>query len=160
MRQPRTDKRPSYTARAGEAVRVFYSDDDATYAVGSGRVTVASTDMAYVAAVIDDLTQLAFSPPGEAVLRQGDAMGRRVRIAQPDPPTEPPNAWIIPDDHSAATSGTGCGSLIVYDPADWPRAGDRGSPSSSEILLLMLRQANTNAAGKSDPSQPDWGTGA
>jgi hypothetical protein len=157
MRRPRSDKRPSYTARTGEAVRVFYSEDG-SYAVGCGRVSVASTDMAYVAAVIGDLTQIAFSRLGEETLRQGDTMGRRVRIAKPDPPTEPPNGWITPDDLAAATSGAGCGSTIVYDPADWPRTGDHRSPPSSAILLLMLRQANTNAAGKSDPSEPDWGT--
>jgi hypothetical protein len=150
------EKRPNYTAKSGEAVRVFHNEDG-SYAVGYGRVTVASTDMAYVAAVVGDLTQLAFSRPGEEALRQGDAMGRRVRITKPDPPTEPPNGWIIPDDLAAATSGTGCGSTIVYDPADWPRAGDRLSPSSSDILLLLLRQANTNAAGKSDPADPAWG---
>jgi hypothetical protein len=160
MRHPRSDVRPSYTARAGEAIRVFHNGDDGSYAVGCGRVVVASTDMAYVAAVIDDLTRLAFSRPGGEALRHGDALGHRVRITKPDPPTEPPNAWAVPDDVAAATSGTGCGSTIVYDPADWPRAGDRGSPPSSDILLLMLRQANTNAAGKSDQSEPDWGTGA
>lgn len=159
MRQPRSDRRPNYTVRTGEAVRVFYNEDG-SYAVGYGRVSVASTDMAYVAAVIGDLTQLAFSRPGEETLRQGDTLGRPVRIAKPDSPTEPPNGWIIPDDLAAATSGTGCGSTIVYDPADWPRAGDRRSASSSDVLLLMLRQANTNAAGKSDPAEPNWGSGA
>jgi hypothetical protein len=115
--------------------------------------------MAYVAAVINDLTQIAFSRPGEETLRQGDTLGRRIRITKPDPSTEPPNGWIMPDDLAAATSGAGCGSTIVYDPADWPRAGDQHSPSSGDILLLMLRQANTNATGKSDPADPTWGTG-
>ena len=156
-RQPRSDRRPSYTARSGEAVRVFFNGDG-SYAVGHGRVIIASTDMAYVDAVIRDLTELAFGRQGEEILQQGDAMGRQVRIAKPDPPTEPPNGWVIPDDLAAATSGTGCGSAIVYDPADWPRAGDRQSPSSRDILLLLLRQANTNAAGKSDPADPDWGS--
>jgi hypothetical protein len=159
MRQSRSERRPNYTAKNREAIRVFYNEDG-SYAIGHGRVTVVSTDMAYVADVVSDLTQLAFSRPGEETLRQGDTMGHRVRIARPDPPTEPPNGWIIPDDLVAATSGTGCGSTVVYDPADWPRVGDRRSPSSSDILLLLLRQANTNAAGKSDPADPAWGSEA
>jgi hypothetical protein len=77
---------------------------------------------------------------------------------KPDPPTEPPNGWIVPDDIAAATSGgAGCGSTIVYDPADWPRRGDPRSPTSVEILLILLRQANLNAAGTSNPALPDWG---
>ncbi len=158
MRASARDIRPAYTARPGEAIRVFYDDADGSYGIGGGRMAVASRDMTYVAAVIDDLTQIAFSASGEAVLREGDSVGHRVRIVRPNPPTEPANAWIIPDDLAAATSGAGCGSTIAYDPADWPRAGDRTSPTSSQILLLMLRQANTNAVGKSVPSEPNWGT--
>ena len=87
------------------------------------------------------------------MLARGDAVGHKVRIIQPDPPTEPPNGWIVPDDIAAATSGgAGCGSSIVYDPADWPRRGDPRSPTSVEILLLLLRQANLNAAGTSNPA--------
>ena len=48
----------------------------------------------------------------------------------------------------------GSAGTIVYDPADWPRPGDPHSPSSPEILLMMLREANLNAGGNGNPSAP------
>lgn len=167
--------RPAYTARPGEAVRVF-RDDDGSFAIGVGRVRIAASDdsdMAYVAAVVDDLGRLAHSPAGEEALRRGDAIGRPVLIRQPAAPTEPANAWAIPDDLAAAIlpevsiksadgrtiqgTGTGCGSTIAYDPADWGDGDDLALPSRTDILLTMIEQANANAAGKSNPTLPDWG---
>lgn len=174
MRAQTTVARPSYTARPGEAVRVF-RDEDKCFAIGVGRITIAPDDVLFVTEVVSDLASIVHLPEGEDVLRRGDAIGHKVRIIKPEPPTEPPNAWILPDDLAAATAqevaagpadagdrapagtGAGCGSTIVYDPADWPRHSDPRSPTSVEILLLLLRQANTNAAGKSNPSAPDWG---
>ena len=166
--------RPAYTARAGEAVRVF-RNEDGSFAIGVGRIRIAadSEDMAFVAAVIDDLGRLAHSPAGEEALRRGDAIGQTILIAKSVPPTAPANAWVVPDDLAAAalpgvaiTSrnggaaqgvGTGCGSTIAYDPADWPQTGDLASPGRADILLTMIEQANANAAGKSNPLLADWG---
>jgi hypothetical protein len=149
--------RPTYTARPGEAVYVS-RDEHMNFAIGVGRMKVAPDDILFVNNVVTDLTGIAHSAEGEEVLRRGDAIGKPVLIKKADPPTEPPNAWIVPDDLTAATaSGPGCGSTIVYDPADWPRRGDARSLSSDAVLLIMLRQANLNAAGKSDPSSLDWG---
>jgi hypothetical protein len=157
LRTPATPIRPSYTARPGEAVYVF-RDEDTWFAIGGGRVTIAPDSVLFVNDVVGDIGRLAHSPEGEAVLARGDVAGHKVRIMKPDPPTEPPNGWIVPDDIAAATSGgAGCGSTIVYDPADWPRRGDPRSPTSVEILLILLRQANLNAAGTSNPALPDWG---
>ncbi len=164
-----TPVRPSYTARPGEAILVF-RDDDGSFAIGVGRITIAPDDILFVNDVVADFGPLAHSAEGEEVLRRGDAIGHKVRIDKPDPPTEPPNGWIVPDDLAAASAqgatatgggpagtGAGCGSRIVYDPADWPRRGDPRSPTSVQMLLLLLRQANLNAAGKSNPAIPDWG---
>jgi len=169
LRAPTAPVRPSYTARPGEAILVF-RDDDGSFAIGIGRVTIAPDSILFVNDVVGDLGRLAHSPEGEEVLRQGDSIGHKVRIVKPDPPTEPPNGWIVPDDLAAATArgvtlagggpagtGTVCGSTIVYDPADWLRRGDPRSPTSVQMLLLLLRQANLNAAGKSNPAIPDWG---
>jgi hypothetical protein len=148
---------PSYTARPGEAV--FVSRDDAgNFSIGSGRVKIGSDDILFVNDVVADLTQIAHLPEGEEAFRRGDAIGKPILVKKADPPTEPPNAWVLPDDIAAATgNGAGCGSTIVYNPAEWPRGGDPRSPSSEAILLTLLRQANLNASGKSDPSSPDWG---
>ncbi len=121
-----TPVRPSYTARPGEAILVF-RDDDGSFAIGVGRITIAPDDILFVNDVVADFGPLAHSAEGEEVLRRGDAIGHKVRIDKPDPPTEPPNGWIVPDDLAAAR------------------------------LLLLLRQANLNAAGKSNPAIPDWG---
>jgi hypothetical protein len=174
LRAPTDPGRPNYTARPGEAIRVF-RDEDGGFAIGRGRITIVADDARFVTAVVADIGRIVHSSGGEAVVRQGDALGQQVRIVKSDPPTEPPNAWITPDDLPAAAAagiaigrgeadggtgrgtGAGCGSTIAYDPADWPRHGDPHSPSSEAVLLTMLRQANRNAAGKSDPTLPDWG---
>jgi len=167
--------RPAYTARPGEAIRVF-RNDDGSFAIGAGRVRIAAVDdidMAYVAAVIDDLGRLAHTPAGEEALQRGDALGHPVLIAKPSPPADPANAWAVPDDLAAAImsgvsvrladgltvqgTGTGCGSTIVYDPADWVARDDLASRRRTDILLTMIEQANANAAGKSNPLLPDWG---
>jgi hypothetical protein len=171
--------RPLYTARAGEAVRVF-RDEDGSFAIGRGRIRVAADgeNMAFVAEVIEVFGRLAHWPEGEAALRCGDELNATVLIAKPVPPTEPANAWTIPDDVAAASmpgitirlpsggvlqgTGAGCGSTIAYDPADWGPAdwqnGERpGPPSRTHVLLTMLDQANANAAGKSNPLRSDWG---
>ncbi len=146
--------RPNYTARPGEAVWVS-RDGDGSFAIGLGRITIASDDIVFVNDVVADVGRLAYSVEGEAVLCEGDRLAVTIRIEPPDPPTVPPNGWMIPSGKGAQRGG----STIVYDPADWPRRGDPRSPSSVEILLLLLRQANTNGAGKSDPSKPGWGGG-
>jgi hypothetical protein len=171
MRAPAVVPRPDYTARPGEAVRVFRNDNGA-FAIGVGRITIASDDILFVNDVVADLGRLAHDADGQSILREGDRMGGPLTIRQPDPPSEPPNGWVIPDDLAAASAagialpggsagtGLGCGSTLVYEPADWPRRGDPRSPTSGEILLLLLRQANLNAAGLSNPGVADWGAAA
>jgi hypothetical protein len=148
---------PSYTARPGEAIWVS-RDDEGNFLLGVGRVKIVSSDLLFINNVVADLSLIVHRPEGEEILRRGDAVGKPVLIRKADPPTEPPNAWIIPDDLAAVSAnGPGCGSTIVYNPENWSRGGDPRSPSSDEVLLMMLRQANLNASGRSDPSRPDWG---
>jgi hypothetical protein len=146
---------------------MVFRESDGSFAIGLGRVVVLTDDIVFVNDVARDLGRLAHSPEGDEVLREGDAAGSIVRIRKPEPPTEPPNGWILPDDTAGATMAVGTmpavadsstartsargGSTIFYDPADWPRRGDPRSPASSEVLLSLLRQANRNAIGGSDP---------
>jgi hypothetical protein len=139
-------------------------------------VTIVASDNVFQFDVIADLDALVDIAAGEEALDEGDQLAQQVRIIKPDAPTNPANAWTLPDDLDAACAagaalgrgadgrprfgtGVGCGSTIVYDPTDWPWRGDPHSPSSVEVLLLLLRQANLNARGQSDPSKPDWGVG-
>jgi hypothetical protein len=165
---------PPYTARAGEAVRVF-RNEDGSFAIGLGRIRVGGDgeDMAFVTSVVEILGRLAHLPEGDAVLRRGDDLNAAILIVKPVPPTVPENAWTIPDDIAAASmpgvtlrlpnggvlqgSGAGCGSTIAYDPGDWGDGEQPGPPSRTQVLLTMLDQANANAAGKSDPLRSDWG---
>ena len=96
-----------------------------------------------------DLAGVAHLPEGEEVLRRGDAIGKPILIKKAEPPTEPPNAWILPDDLAAATGGgDGCGSTIVYDPAEWPRKGDPRSPSSARDLVDDAAPGKSQRRGK------------
>src|SRR5690242_4428066 len=158
---------PLCTARAGEAVRVS-RNEDGSFAIGLGRIRIAGEgeDMAFVTSVVEVLGRLAHWPESEAVLRHGDELGAAVLIVKPVPPTDPANAWTIPDDLAASSmagitirlpdggvlqgNGAGCGSTIAYDPADWGPAdwgpvdwehgGQPGPPSRVHVLLTMLDQ--------------------
>jgi hypothetical protein len=164
--------RLAYTARPGEAIQVFRLPDG-SFAIGGGRISIVRSKPPFAANVVADLDLLVRTREGQAVFTEGDELGHRVTITKPDLPTEPPNAWTVPDDLAAACAagvllgrserspqhgtGAGCGSTIVYDPVDWPQTGNPDSPSRVAVLLLMLRQANLNARGASDPAKPDWG---
>ncbi len=166
--------RPRYTARAGEAIRVF-RNEDGSFAIGLGRIRVAgdSEGMVFVTAVVEVLGKLVHLPEGDVVLRRGDDLNAAVLIVMPVPPTEPANAWTIPDDLAAASmpgitirlpsggvlqgTGIGCGSTVAYNPGDWADGERAGIPSRARVLLTMLDQANANAAGKSNPLRSDWG---
>jgi hypothetical protein len=168
------NERPDYTARPGEAVRVF-RNDDGSFAVGVGRVRVAAEgeNMAFVAAVIEVLGAMAHSSVGQEALRRGDQLNAAVLIVKPSPPTRPTNGWTKPDDVAAASlpglavklpdgrtlrgTGIGCGSTIAFDPGDWGDGVAPAGPNRVNVLLTMLEQANANAAGKSNPLLPDWG---
>ncbi len=92
----------------------MFRDDDGSFAIGVGRIKIAPDDILFVNDVVSDLGRLAHAPEGEEVLRRGDAIGHTVRIVKPDPPTEPANGWILPDDLAAATAQgqTGRGAAI------------------------------------------------
>jgi len=147
--------RPRYTARPGEALHVCRTEDG-NFEIGSGRVTVVTDDIVYLQPLLMELGRLAYIPEGEDALRRGDQIGKPILITKPGR-TEPSNAWEIPEDLAAAQrDGIGCGSTIAFDPRDWPLKGDPRSPTAASVLLLLLRQANANAAGESVPTEPDW----
>ena len=135
-----------------------------------GHIRVDAKSFDYVFSVVDDLSAVARSSDGEAVLAECDALGRRISIIKPDPPTDPPNGYVEPEDRRAATmlgiatgeatadgeqilgTGSGSDSRISYDPSDWPRPGDPTSPGRAQVLLALLRQAAVYAKGADDPT--------
>jgi len=161
--------RQLYVARHKAAVSVTIGPDGMYYTRHNGRIRVDGADPHFAAAALADLGEIDELPGGLEVLEHGDALGCTVIIKKPEVPTEPPNGWTLPDDIVAATaagrptgqpgergatvgSGDGCGSTVVYDPADWPRDGEARSITGPAILLRLLREANVNAAGERDPS--------
>lgn len=160
--------RELYVARHTSAIRVVIAPDGTFHTRHNGRIKVDGSDPHFASATLTDLGEIEDLPDGRDILEQGDAMGHPVIIRKPDVPTEPPNGWTLPDDVQAATAaarptmqldaqgrvivgtGAGCGSTIVYSPADWPATADPSHPRSCAILLRLLEQANVNAAGRLD----------
>jgi len=160
--------RELYVARHTSAISVIIGPDGTFHTRHNGRIKVDGSDPHFASASLTDLGEIEDLPGGHDILEQGDGMGHPVVIRKPDVPTEPPNGWVLPDDVQAATAlsrptmlldaqgraivgtGAGCGSTIVYSPADWPATTDSPRPRSCEILLRLLEQANVNAAGRLD----------
>lgn len=160
--------RPAYTARRREALLIV-RNEDGMLEVGKGRVRIARGEVSYFRRVTMAVAQVLDLPGGAEAFERGDELGHRVTIMQPPVPTVPPNAWTLPRDITAATAagvpvgqtdangamligtGTGCASRIAFDPDDWPWHGDPTSPSSEQVLLNLLLQANAYAEGASMP---------
>jgi hypothetical protein len=160
--------RPTYTARRREALLIV-RNPDGMLEIGNGRIKIAPGTVPYFRSVVADLGLVLDAPGGADALDHGDALGHAVTIMQPEVPTVPPNGWTLPDDIRAATAagvptgrqdpngallsgtGAGCGSRIVYDPADWPRQGDPDAPTGDDVLLRLLRHANACAEGANTP---------
>ena len=147
--------RPDYTARPREALLIVRSADG-MLEIGKGRVRIAPGATPYFRRVTMALAHVLDLPGGPEAFERGDALGRPVTIMPPPVPTVPPNAWTLPDQSGDAA----CGSTIVFDPDDWPRGGDPASPSSHEVLLTLLEQANAYADGSYRPPAGPPGIGA
>lgn len=141
--------RPNYTARRREALWVA-RNAEGMLEIGKGRLRIAPGTVPYFRRVVAALGYVLDLPGGAEAMDQGDALGHPVAIMQPKVPTIPANAWTLPEDVGSGEA-TGCGSIIVFDPDDWPRQGEPASPSSHEVLLKLLLQANGYAAGVGTP---------
>ena len=153
------------------ALQVIMGPDGMLQIGRAGLIRLDPKDAMFAQAVIADLGNIAALAEGRELFARTDALGHVVSIVKPAVPTDPANAWTVPDDLAAATAvgvdlsqpggvgaiamgtGTGCGSTIAYDPADWPWRGVADSPTSTDVLLTMLRQAVLNASGTSGSVQ-------
>jgi hypothetical protein len=113
----------------------------------------------YAGRIVPIVAEIARTPSNRPILEGIRASGSIVKIERPAA-TEPPNAWVIPDDLAAAANGSGCGSTIFFDPANWPRPGDPRSPQSVEILLGLFREAHLFASGRGELGKPGWAASA
>jgi hypothetical protein len=101
----------------------------------SGAIHVARRDPLFVDAVLTDLMRITATSAGRVLLRKVYDDGYTILIEKPDPPTDPPNAWV----ETNKTEGT-TELVITYDPADWPCPVHPGSPASDVLLGLLLRE--------------------
>jgi len=158
------------TASRRKGLQVVMGPDQHLHIGCGGHIRVQVVSAHFAALVVDDLCRIRHAPEGEALLAACDALGHPVIIAPLETPIDPPNATIEPTDRRAATAagratgqvsatgepvlglGTGCGSRICYDPAEWPWSGDPACPSGARVLRALLRQAWVNARGADDPT--------
>jgi len=127
----------SYVARHRPAIEVVPGPDRTILVGPQRRIRVDRHDSLFAAAVVADLFEIEDLPDGLETLRLGDALGVSIFICKPEEKPAAPNGWVQAD---AAN-----GARIVYDPFDWPTAGDRLLPASPQVLLTLLRHANAYA---------------
>lgn len=109
-----------------------------------GRLRVMPANPRFIDAVLADLLAIRQTATGRAVFRRLRNAGRVVTIEQPNPPTDPPNAWTwLRSPHSRGKAEI----VIVYDPADWPNHASRCLLTSDAILFGRLLDAVGVAVG-------------
>ena len=139
---------------------------------GSG-LLIKTENPAFADHVIEDLDKIRQTPEGEKKINDAILSDTPTVIQQPDAPTDPPSASTQADDPIGAIApgfdtgrntpdgkvirgtGTGSGSTITYDPADWPRQGDPNSPTSDAQLGGMLDEAELYRNGRGGTSPGD-----
>lgn len=122
----------------------------------------------YADRVVADVTRLAATASGRALLEQVRDSGHGVLIEMPAP-IAAPNAHVQPRSlHTATASGRptgetdaagrhvlgtgeGSDSVIAFDPLDWPSPLDPASPPSDVMLFALLGQALAQLRGTADP---------
>jgi len=133
----------------------------------SGWLRVTTPEPGYADRVVGDMTRIAGTAAGRALLRQIRRSGRCVLIEQPGA-IDPPNALVRPRDLRAATApgtavgpaeagapallGTGDGSdcVVAYDPRQWPNPVHPAVPTSDVLLFALLSQALVHLRGIAD----------
>lgn len=165
--------------------------DDGTLMVGAedapkSNLRIKSDSPEFTDRVVDDLLTLNDKGGGGKINAAMEG-NKPVVITEPDALTNPPTATMKPDSIPDSTgageptgrfdkdgnmergTGAGSGSTIVYDPSDWPRAGDPNSPTSDQKLGELLDDANANQngegkagrfSGQVPPAPPPPGSGS
>lgn len=100
-----------------------------------GAVHVARRDPLFVDAVLTDLMRITATSAARELLRKVYYDGYAIMIEKPDPPTDPPNAWVETNRIEGTTE-----LVITYDPADWPCPAHPDSPASDVLLSQLLRE--------------------
>lgn len=133
----------------------------------SGWLRVATPEPGFADRVVADMTRIAATATGRALLKQIRRSGHCVLIEKPDA-IDPPNASVRPHDLRAATArgvatapgesgtppvlGTGNGSncIIAYDPRQWPNPLHNEVPASDVLLFSLLSRALVQLRGMAD----------
>jgi hypothetical protein len=118
-------------------------------------LVVTRAEPGYAEAVVKDMSRIAKTASGRAVLERIRASGHAVQIQKPDA-VDPPNAWVRPhaaDANAPPRTGAGRGSdcIVAYDPRQWPNPAHASVGSSDVLLFTMLREALDHLLGTADP---------
>jgi hypothetical protein len=162
--------RRKHTAHAKVALGVFRGPDKKIH-VGSpgspGAITIDDSDPDFADRVANDLNRMAHTPEGLARFKAvNENRSKPVEIRKPDGGTGAPTAAFATSNPADATqpgeptgrfdqdgnmergTGAGTGGGVIYDPKDWPRPGEPGSPGSAEKLDQLLDTAQQSQNGK------------
>jgi hypothetical protein len=134
---------------------------NASTAGRSDWLVVTRAEPGYAEAVVKDMSRIAKTASGRAVLERIRASGRSVEIQKPDA-VDPPNAWVRPHDAHAnappkAGDGRGSDCIVAYDPRQWPNPAHPSVGSSDVLLFTMLREALDHLLGTADLSHGQAG---
>jgi uncharacterized protein involved in type VI secretion and phage assembly len=113
-------------------------------------IKVDAKDPAYAEAVIQDLSTIAATNSGKALLDSLDASGKSVTVRKQNPAPNPPNAFASPTNVTNAGNGTGSDSNVDYNPDQWPSPTTRTKAPGDVILFHELQHADHNAQGTRD----------
>jgi hypothetical protein len=100
----------------------------------------------YADAVVADLTRLAATPSGRALLEQIRASGKSILIGRP--------AVLDPPSAAVQAIGADGGCRLCYEPRQWPNPIHPTSRTSDAMLFVLLRHTLALLRGAEEPA-PD-----
>jgi hypothetical protein len=97
----------------------------------------------YAGSVASLVAAIAGTRAGRSLLERIRATAVPLRIEQPSPQTNPPNAWA----RLRNTGDIGAGIVVAYDPADWPNPTQHDAPAKDVVLFRLFEHALALASG-------------
>jgi hypothetical protein len=111
------------------------------------RLRITRASPLFTDSVLADIDRIRRTMAGANLFRALCDAGRSVTVEQPDPPTDPPNAWTrLPNCNDRGSTDI----VIAYDPIDWPSPHRFGDLPSDVVLFARLQDVLAATAGSAD----------